>query len=105
MDTSLPIPDTLKPEVDERSFRRPNPLRAPAGVDTKALWNSDLINGNEPTASTAKPIDQPASGTKNEPSNIRFISGSLEKAKKTPTNGQKPVDSNDIRLYFRPISK
>ncbi|XZE22323.1 hypothetical protein SH449x_002246 [Pirellulaceae bacterium SH449] len=92
----LEIPSTLPSNENSRGSIRDNLLRAPNGMDTKALWNNDLMNQNDLEARSETTRDSDASRTaKQEDAPIRFISGGSTARKEDPnaTTG----------IYFREI--
>lgn len=92
----LEIPSTLPSNDNSRGSIRNNLLRAPDGMDTKALWNNDLMNQNDLEARSETTRDSDASRTaKQDDAPIRFISGGSTARKEDPnaTTG----------IYFREI--
>lgn len=93
----LEIPSTLPSSEANRGSYKANPLRAPEGVDTKALWNPDFVGPNniEGRSSNENPDQTLTPVSKQSDAPIQFISGGLKSRKDK-------VDSS-MGIYFREI--
>lgn len=92
----LEIPSTLPSSENSRGSIRNNLLRAPDGMDTKALWNHELMIQNDLEARSETTRDSNSSRmAKQGDAPMRFISGGSTARKEDPnaTTG----------IYFREI--
>jgi len=93
----LEIPSTLPSSEATRSSYKANPLRAPEGMETKALWNPDFVGPNNGEGrSSDENLDlnlTPVSKQADAP--IQFISGGF--------NSRKEKTNPNMGIYFREI--
>jgi hypothetical protein len=93
----LEIPSTLPSSEATRGSYKANPLRAPEGMETKALWNPDFVGPNnaEGRSSDENPDRNLTPVSKQADAPIQFISGGFD-SRKEKTNP-------NMGIYFREI--
>jgi hypothetical protein len=94
----LEIPSTLPSTETNRGSYKANPLRAPDGLDTKALWNPDFVGPVESNGRSGNDKQSQATtpAAKQNDAPIRFISGGL--------NSRKDNANANQGIYFREIT-
>jgi hypothetical protein len=93
----LEIPSTLPSSDASRGSYKANPLRAPDGMETKALWNPDFVgpNNSDGRSKDTNPDRGLTPASKQGDAPIRFISGGLNSRQEKP--------EANMGIYFREI--